>query len=332
MGDYTLEKNFNNLFEYEDIFFDFSTFPNVNDGQNINQQIKFAQRPNNLQKRKQNIQMSSFAYKEGCISVEPDVRVPNQDGLAQNNDDGSDGPFDEYTESIQQNQSNLFENQINLDEVIFHGNPTNLNLNNGQNLNGPIQVAPGQNNENAETPQNSNQNSHLNQGGSSEETKHTRNKKKKKGRKGKNSKEIGIHTRTWTDNIIRKIKVHYLNYVLELVNRKIKKKYQLLRLIHEISKILTRSFNRRLFRKNFKKIFYKTNISFNYKKQTIKKNRKVIKYIYKYRDSENKAYSILEKNYADEELFSQFADNYDNFSRESVISSPPPILIKGKYI
>jgi len=222
MIDYTLEENLK-IFEGEDISFDFSTFPNVNDGQNLNQQIKFAQRPNNLQKRKQNIQMSSFAYKEGCISLEPDVGVPYQVGHAEVNDDESD-IFYECKAKFQPNQSNLFEDQINLDEVIFHGNPTNLNLNNGQNLNGPIQVVPGQNNENAETPQNSNQNSHLNQGGSSEETKHTRNKKKNKGRKGKNSKEIGIHNRTWTDNIIRKIKVHYLNYVLELVNRKIKKK------------------------------------------------------------------------------------------------------------
>ena len=133
------------------------------------------------------------------------------------------------------------------------------------------------------------------------------------GRIPKNSTEKGEHDRTKKDNIIRKIKAHYLKYIIKRLNKCIKnKKYQFLLVNPSISELLTRSFNRRLFRKSFGKILYTTNISFNYKslEKTLQVNRDAINYIYDPKKDEKEAYIILKKKYVNQRLFSDFAEYY----------------------
>lgn len=134
-----------------------------------------------------------------------------------------------------------------------------------------------------------------------------------RGRKHKNSKEKRKHDRTKKDNIIRKIKVSLMKYRIENLNERIvNKNYQLLYINPSISENITRSFNRRLFQRRYRQIFYTTNISFNYKstKKTLQTNRKVINYIYEYNEIEKEAYKILKKKYLDKRLFRDFAKYY----------------------
>ena len=118
------------------------------------------------------------------------------------------------------------------------------------------------------------------------------------GRIPKNCTKKGKHGRNIKDNIIRKIKVHYIKYIIKRLNKCIKnKKFKFLLINSSISELLTRSFNIRLFKMTIRKILYKTNISFNYKGhgKTLQVNRDVINYIYEYKEDEMEAYNILKK-------------------------------------
>ena len=141
------------------------------------------------------------------------------------------------------------------------------------------------------------------------------------GRIPKNCTKKGKHGRNIKDNIIRKIKVHYIKYIIKSLNKCIKnKKFKFLLINSSISELLTRSFNIRLFKMTIRKILYKTNISFNYKGhgKTLQVNRDVINYIYEHKEDEMEAYNILKKKYLNKRLFRAFAKYYKEELKKSI--------------
>ena len=110
--------------------------------------------------------------------------------------------------------------------------------------------------------------------------------KKKKGRKKKSALcKRSIHTKYSRDNILRKIKVKFMNKLVKYINRIILKKYKtkkklLLPLEAEISQNNTMAFNRMLLNSKLKDIFMNFKISHKFRLQDESHNIKLIQSIY----------------------------------------------------
>ena len=95
-------------------------------------------------------------------------------------------------------------------------------------------------------------------------------KKKKSGRKKKDEKEKGEHNKYSPDNIMRKIKSHFLEYVHNKLNSNFKnKQFQFLRLFSKINENLKKDYNIELMKKTIKEIYENSPISPKYRKQKI---------------------------------------------------------------
>lgn len=143
--------------------------------------------------------------------------------------------------------------------------------------------------------------------------------KKKGGRKKKDEKEKGDHTKFSQDNLMRKIKSHFLDYVHYLLNKRFKNKnLQFLKLFSEINENLKKDYNMELMKKTIKELYENSPISSKYRKRKIinsDNNKNIIQQIY---DEANPNYfefevkDILELTYLD--LLKEFRDkHFDEF-------------------
>jgi hypothetical protein len=130
------------------------------------------------------------------------------------------------------------------------------------------------------------------------------------GRKKKEDKIKGNHTKHSEDNIMRKIKSKFLNYMNVIVNESIHDDdIKLLKLNSEINENLKRDYNMELMQTTLKKLYEESTISTKYRKQTkddANINQKAIQRIYSLENSEKEkdVKNILDKNYID--LFNDF--------------------------
>ena len=123
-------------------------------------------------------------------------------------------------------------------------------------------------------------------------------KKKKKGRKQKNDETIGnaLHTKKNEDNIMRKIKTHFLLFKVKLLNRSLKdKKYRFYKLDKKISEKLKRDFNIQLMKKTLRELFLTTKVNDRYKKNC-DDNRLLVEKIFKEK-KEKETMKLLEMTY-----------------------------------
>ena len=138
-------------------------------------------------------------------------------------------------------------------------------------------------------------------------------KKKNLGRKKREEKNKGNHTKHSEDNIMRKIKSKFLNYMNIIRNKNIhNEELKLLKLNSEINENLKRDFNIELMKKTFKKLYEETPISSKYRKQTqidANINKKTIEKIYNAENyfKEKGVINLLERNYI--ESFDDFRNN-----------------------
>ena len=151
-----------------------------------------------------------------------------------------------------------------------------------------------------------------------ENNKITKNgKEKKKGRKKKEEKEKGDHTKDSYDNIMRKIKTHFLNQLNKFLNRiVINKKLIFKRMSTDLNKELKRDYNLDLLDKTLKYLYENEPLSgkFRSKKFSNKEhNKKLIKKIYE-ENTEIEAINLLNLTYR--ELFSVFTRNIKPISSE----------------
>ena len=121
---------------------------------------------------------------------------------------------------------------------------------------------------------------------------------KKKGRKQKNDETIGnaLHTKKNEDNIMRKIKTHFLLFKVKLLNRSLKdKKYRFYKLDKKISEKLKRDFNIQLMKKTLRELFLTTKVNDRYKKNC-DDNRLLVEKIFKEK-KEKETMKLLEMTY-----------------------------------
>ena len=137
--------------------------------------------------------------------------------------------------------------------------------------------------------------------------------KKKAGRKKKEEKDKGDHTKKSKDNIMRKIKAHFLIYVHNLINKSLKNKnLKFLKLDSKISKILKKDFNITLMKTKFKDLYQNYSISKKYRSQKSSNfdiNQKLITKLY--HDNANQeieTINLLNLTYL--EFFHKFVDEY----------------------
>ena len=113
------------------------------------------------------------------------------------------------------------------------------------------------------------------------------NNKKKTGRKTKPTSVIkNVHTKLWTDNILRKIKVKFLNKVNKYINMIIKRKYrniigELKPLIGKISQNNSIEFNKVLLNTKLKDLYKSYEINGKFKLLDKNYNQAIIDEIYK---------------------------------------------------
>ena len=139
--------------------------------------------------------------------------------------------------------------------------------------------------------------------------------KKSRGRKKKDVIEKGNHTKFTDDNMMRKIKCHFFNYINNSLNNSlIDKKLVFLKLDNLINENLKRDYNMELMNKTIKDIYLNSKISNKYKNRKNDSNKELVERIY----SENKetdTIKILEKEYI--ELFTELMENnIDKFCNE----------------
>jgi hypothetical protein len=121
---------------------------------------------------------------------------------------------------------------------------------------------------------------------------------KKKGRKQKNDETIGnaLHTKKNEDNIMRKIKTHFLLFKVKLLNRSLKdKKYRFYKLDKKISEKLKRDFNIQLMKKTLRELFLTMKVNDRYKKNC-DDNRLLVEKIFKEK-KEKETMKLLEMTY-----------------------------------
>ena len=141
--------------------------------------------------------------------------------------------------------------------------------------------------------------------------------KKQQGRKSKYETEKGEHTKFTEDNLMRKIKSHFLEYIHNLLNNSFKNKnMQFLRLFSKINENLKKDYNMELMIKTIKELYENSPISKKYRRQQVENsdiNKKIIQQIYAERNLgnlENEVIKILNSTYKD--LLIEFRNKHFN--------------------
>ena len=141
--------------------------------------------------------------------------------------------------------------------------------------------------------------------------------KKTKAEKKKTEKDKGKHNKFSEDNLMRKIKSHFLDYIHNRLNNSFRNKnVQFLKLFSEINENLKRSYNIELLNKTIREIYENSPISGRYRKVNEHNsdiNKKIIEQIFKEVDNkEEEVIQILNSKYKD--LLSEFRNNnLENF-------------------
>ena len=137
-------------------------------------------------------------------------------------------------------------------------------------------------------------------------------KKNNRGRKKKIENFKGNHTKHKADNIIRKIKSHFFNYITNTLNKNlVDKKHVFYKLDNFVNENLKKDYNVKLMNSTIKEIYFNSNISNKYKKHGNDINRKLIQKIYS-SNNETEVIKILNKTYI--EIFNDLIKNgLDNF-------------------
>jgi hypothetical protein len=150
--------------------------------------------------------------------------------------------------------------------------------------------------------------------------------KKKKGRKMKESNEYGSHDKFSNDNLKRKLKTHFHNYIIALLNNELQKNPKKERIIRfgkikaSVTQNITIGYNRKLFEKKIKDIVVEVSNKYqnsevnseciNYIMNNQKENEVLIKYL-------NMTYKDMYINYYLKSTKESFADAEVDESYES---------------
>ena len=142
-------------------------------------------------------------------------------------------------------------------------------------------------------------------------------KKSSMGRKKKEDEFKGNHTKFTDDNVVRKIKCHFLNNINNSLNTSlINKKDTFLKLDNFVNENLKKDYNIQLMNKTIKDIYYTSKISNKYKKQNDNINKCLIDKIYSEK-TEIETMKILDQTYI--ELFNKLKqEQFDNFCKEII--------------
>jgi len=143
---------------------------------------------------------------------------------------------------------------------------------------------------------------------------------KKKGRRSKdtidNSNENGIHDKNSDDNIKRKVKTHYHNFIITFLNMKSKKFLNPKNKFGKISSVITQNitveFNKKLFYQKIKDIV----IQISEKYQNKEKNKKCLQIIYEKANRNEDIFQILNMNYKDMFINCYLKSNKETFKDE----------------
>ena len=132
---------------------------------------------------------------------------------------------------------------------------------------------------------------------SDENIEENKDNKKKGGRKKKDEKEKGDHTKFCEDNLMRKIKSNYLEFIHNSLNDSFKNKnYKFLRLYSEINENLKKDYNMELMHKTIKELYENSPISCKYRKQKINNsdiNKNLIEELYNEPDIDKKEIEVI---------------------------------------
>ena len=158
--------------------------------------------------------------------------------------------------------------------------------------------------------------------------------KKNMGRKKKEAKFKGNHTKFTDDNVIRKIKCHFLNYINNSLNDSlINKKHIFLKLDNFVNENLKKDYNIKLMDQTIKEIYANSKISNKYKKQNADINKCLIDKIY-LENNEIETIKILDQTYI--ELFNKLKkDKLDKFCEEIIkkeVKNGLSVENKNKYL
>ena len=137
-------------------------------------------------------------------------------------------------------------------------------------------------------------------------------KPNKKGRKKKIESFKGNHTKHTADNIMRKIKCHFFNYINNTLNKSLVDKSETFyKLDNFVNENLKKDYNMKLMDLTIKDIYEHVNISNKYKKHGNDINKQLIKKIYSNKN-ETEVIKILDKTYI--ETYNDLIKNdLDNF-------------------
>jgi hypothetical protein len=152
---------------------------------------------------------------------------------------------------------------------------------------------------------------------------HLKNKllKKKRGRKKLNDSDDNIlivkHDRNSDDNLKRKVKTHFHNYIIALLNSKLKleqgkEKIKFVKINSEITQNITIEYNQNLFKKPIKDIVIQT--SEKYQNKNI--NRECINYIMSTESINYEVINLLNKTYEDMYLNYYLKSTKDSFDSQ----------------
>ena len=145
--------------------------------------------------------------------------------------------------------------------------------------------------------------------------------KKKRGRKKLNDSDNSIliskHDRNSDDNLKRKVKTHFHNYIIYLLNSKLnlepgKEKLKFVKINSEITQNITIEYNQNLFKKKIKDIIVQT--SEKYQNKNI--NRECINYIMSTESINLEVINLLNKTYEDMYLNYYLKSTKDSFDSQ----------------
>lgn len=145
--------------------------------------------------------------------------------------------------------------------------------------------------------------------------------KKKRGRKKLNDSDNSIliskHDRNSDDNLKRKVKTHFHNYIMALLNSKLKlepgkEKLKFVKINSEITQNITIEYNQNLFKKRIKDIIVQT--SEKYQNKNI--NRECINYIMSTESINLEVINLLNKTYEDMYLNYYLKSTKDSFDSQ----------------
>ena len=145
--------------------------------------------------------------------------------------------------------------------------------------------------------------------------------KKKRGRKKLNDSDSSLliikHDRNSDDNLKRKVKTHFHNYIIALLNSKLKlepgkEKLKFVKINSEITQNITIEYNQNLFKKPIKDIVIQT--SEKYQNKNI--NRECINYIMSTESINYEVINLLNKTYEDMYLNYYLKSTKDSFDSQ----------------